>query len=320
MTSSPETVSAVIIAYNSAPFLRDAIESVLNQTRPIDEIVVVDDGSTDATAEIATSYSSRGVRYIFQANQGCAGARNTGINATTGQFVGVLDADDIWLPDKTERQLAAFAIHPQAAMVSGNKIWWDLDENTRRPFFYDTVERANVKRDILVSNCVGNPSMTLIRRSVFGEVGLFDPAMIYGDDWEFWIRIIERHDVAFIADPVIIYRWHSSNLSQRNQAARLNSLKRLATRAIWRSQPVWRRPFAHLRILSKTELQLAVLAGHDAAYWRQLRHAATAFATYPSDQFGVKAIRLIRAVIGPSAYQAIKARLQAADRLETRVG
>lgn len=312
MSSSPESVSAVIIAYNSKTFIRDAIESVLAQTRPVDETVVVEDGTDDGTAAIVDEYADRGVRYIHQENQGCAGARNTGIRATTGTYVAVLDADDVWLPEKTAQQLAVMAGEPNVVIAAGNKIWWDIDEDTRRPFYYSERERAAVKREIFVNNPIGNPSMTLIRRAALDQVGLFDPEATYGDDWECWMRLLEVGDAAFHKEPVIVYRWHSSNISQRNQVERMAFLKALAVRWIWQAAPRWYRPIAHLRIVSKSEFQLAALADREGHYGSHLRHALLALVTWPFDRPLEKAIRLARAIIGQGGYRALRERLRPA--------
>src|SRR3954454_14488963 len=110
----PAMISAIITTYNYAQFIAAAIESVLNQTRRPDEIVVVDDGSTDHTATIVATYAAQGVRYVFKANGGAGSARNRGLRETTGDLVTFLDADDRWLPDKLERQLDHLARYPAA--------------------------------------------------------------------------------------------------------------------------------------------------------------------------------------------------------------
>lgn len=93
-------VSAVITAYNSETFVKDAVESVLRQTLPVNEVVVVDDGSSDRTGEIVKQFAERGVRYLYQDNQGPGAARNCGVNETSGELIAFLDADDIWLKHK----------------------------------------------------------------------------------------------------------------------------------------------------------------------------------------------------------------------------
>jgi len=112
------SVSVVIPAYNAANTLGRAIDSVLNQTVPVHEIIVVDDGSSDRTNEVARRYGPA-VNLIEQANSRTAAARNRGIEAASGAFIAFLDADDFWEPEKTERQLAVFAKHPNVAVVGG---------------------------------------------------------------------------------------------------------------------------------------------------------------------------------------------------------
>lgn len=320
MSTSPETVSAVIIAYNSKAFIRDAIESVLAQTRPVDETVVVEDGTDDGTAAIVADYADRGVRYIHQDNQGCAGARNTGIRATTGTYVAILDADDTWLPDKTERQLALMAGKPDVVIAAGNKIWWDIDQDTRTPFYYSEKQRTRIKREIFVNNPIGNPSMTLIRRSALEEVGLFDRQATYGDDWECWMRLLEIGEAAFHQEPVIVYRWHSNNISQRNQTERMAFLKEIAVRWIWRAAPLWYRPIAHLRIASKTEFQLAALADREGHHGDHLRHSLLALMTWPFDRTLEKTVRLARAIIGPGAYRTVHSMFRPTGRQKRWMG
>lgn len=114
-------ISAIITGYNYARFLPAAIESVLAQTRVPEEIIVVDDGSTDNTAEVVGRYADRGVRYIFRQNGGVSAARNTGIRASKGDLIAFLDGDDRWLPEKTALQLAHFERYPSAGIVTGGE-------------------------------------------------------------------------------------------------------------------------------------------------------------------------------------------------------
>src|SRR5262245_2930157 len=111
-------VSAVITAFNGEPYLADAIESVLNQTMPVHELVVVDDGSTDQTAAVVRRYTSPRVRLVQQKNQGLPRARNRGLAETTGELVCFLDCDDFWLPEKTELQARHLLEHDQVGLVT----------------------------------------------------------------------------------------------------------------------------------------------------------------------------------------------------------
>src|SRR5438045_7019632 len=119
-------ISAVITTYNYERFVAGAIESVLKQTHTPDEIVVADDGSTDATAAVVESYASRGVRYVCQEHKGTSAIRNLGIRESHGDLVAFLDADDRWLPDKLARQLDHLRRYPTAGLVTGNA--WNVYE------------------------------------------------------------------------------------------------------------------------------------------------------------------------------------------------
>src|SRR5258707_1975884 len=170
-------VSAIVTAYNGAAYVADAIESILAQTRPVDEIVVVDDGSTDNTAEIVESYRAFGVRCIRQENRGLPGARNRGVRETTGDLVAFLDCDDTWLPDKNDLQVDYLTAHPEAAMVSGHVWWWDPITD-RRWVERIRIRRSKLRPGIMIHNCVGNASGTLVRRHILEGVGLCDPPHI----------------------------------------------------------------------------------------------------------------------------------------------
>src|SRR4051812_3217208 len=116
MDSVVNTVSVVIATYNHGRYLREAIDSALAQTHPPLEVIVVDDGSTDDTAEILQTYGGR-IRAMRQANAGVAAARNAGLAAASGRYVGFLDSDDVWAPDKLARQLAVFDAQPALGLV-----------------------------------------------------------------------------------------------------------------------------------------------------------------------------------------------------------
>src|SRR5260370_27491420 len=116
-------VSAIITAFNGEAFIAAAIESVLGQTRPADEIVVVDDGSTDDTAAIVERFHSRGVRLVRQENRGPSEARNRGIAETTGNLIAFLDCDDLWVPAKTERQIEHLLDHPAVGPLTSDPAW-----------------------------------------------------------------------------------------------------------------------------------------------------------------------------------------------------
>jgi glycosyltransferase involved in cell wall biosynthesis len=175
-------VSAIIPAYNAAKFVHRAIESALAQTHRLLEIIVVDDGSQDETAEVAARYP---VTVIRQKNGGTANARNTGIKAARGEWLAFLDHDDSWHADKTEQQLKY--IQPGISAVFSEKA-------TGQP----TISFA----DMFARNLGGNPSSTIIRADVLRDLGMFDDdrAMMGVDDYNMWIRFLMK-GYNFVATP-----------------------------------------------------------------------------------------------------------------------
>jgi glycosyltransferase involved in cell wall biosynthesis/O-antigen/teichoic acid export membrane protein len=301
-------VSAIITAYNSEAYIAEAINSVLNQSRVVDEIVVVDDGSTDSTRQIVQEFADRGIKYVLQPNQGAGAARNRGIKETTGEYIAFLDADDLWLEDKTQRQLNYLSAHPETAMVSGSARWWNVTKNTVRIFGKVVPRDMNsLRRELLVYNVFGNPSMVMLRRSALVEVGLFNENIRWGQDWDLWIRIAERYGVAVLPELVTIYRWHKDNLSQSPSWERELSLWNVSRNAIWRSKPAWQRIWLLARSWSNYTYRHALHAMQSAfPRWRQVGYALLAFLIYPFEMTREKFGAVIRSVVGDHMYQAGK--------------
>ena len=308
-------ISAVITAYNSEVFVAEAISSVLEQTHPVDEIVVVDDGSTDQTRMIIESFAPQGVRYVYRENGGPGAARNTGIQVTSGEIIAFLDADDVWLKDKTKRQHAYLSEHPGVALVSGFAWWWDVIDDDR--FISGEVPKsiASLRQDILVHNKIGNPSRVMLRRSVLADVGVFDPTIRWGQDWDLWIRIVSRYDAAILSELVIEYRWHEKNLSHTSRWKRLYSYWDVSRRAIAK-QTIWRRPLLMVHSWSVfTHRRAKYLLEQKSSRWRTIAYAVAALGSYPLDGGWGKFKTLVRAVVGDDFYQSgkhfIKSRLYA---------
>ena len=300
-------VSAVITAYNSETFVKDAVESVLRQTLPVDEVVVVDDGSSDRTGEIVKQFAERGVRYLYQNNQGPGAARNRGVNETSGELIAFLDADDIWLEHKNQKQMECLLEHPDVALVSGFAWWWNVAKGIRKVSGEVPKNRSALKREILVHNVVGNPSMVLLRREALLDVGLFDANIQWGQDWELWIRLVDRYDVLLIPEPVIVYRWHFDNISHNRRFERLESFWSVSRNAILKSRPAWLRPFLLIRSWSKISHRRAVYAIEQKNMrWRQVVYAVGAFIAFPWENGNEKFRTLVRSVVGDHFYQGIK--------------
>lgn len=300
-------VSAIVTAYNSEAFIAEAIQSILNQTRAVDEIVIVDDGSTDSTRRVVAEFADQGIKFIQQQNQGAGAARNKGIRETSGEYIAFLDADDIWLENKTRLQFDYLNAHPEVGMVSGFARWWNTAKNTVRISGTPVKNMRTLQREILVHNMLGNPSMAMVRRSALEEVGLFDEHIRWGQDWELWMRLVERFEAAVIPEPVTIYRWHRENLSHIRRWERLLSYWHVSWKGIRKSRPVWRRAWLWARSWSSFTYRRAMYAiRYDFPRWRQIWYAAAALFVYPFEMTREKTGALVRALFGDRMYQAGK--------------
>ena len=204
-------ISVVIPCYNQAHFLPSAIESVLAQTHPHHEIVVVDDGSTDNTREVVGRYP--GVRCIRQRNSGLASARNTGIRRSNGDYLVFLDADDRLLPDALKVGLEDMRAHPECAFVSGHYRHIGVDDMP-----LPTPELPCVAEDhygaLLRTNYIGMPATALYRREVFEHVAAFDTSVRACEDYDLNLRITRRFPVHCHEHIVAEYRKHGANMTR----------------------------------------------------------------------------------------------------------
>lgn len=212
--SAPESaaVSVVIPTHNRASLLPRALRSVLEQTRIPDEVVVVDDGSTDNTTSVVEEEFPE-VRLLSQENRGVSAARNRGIMTTSGDWVAFLDSDDEWAPEKLERQLAALRLRSEFQVCHTDEIWI---RNGRRvnPRRKHAKYGGRIFRYCLPL-CAMSPSSVLIHRSVFERVGLFDEALPACEDYELWLRICSRFPVLYLDELLVVkYGGHPDQLSR----------------------------------------------------------------------------------------------------------
>ncbi|MFC1782233.1 glycosyltransferase family 2 protein [Planctomycetota bacterium] len=211
--SNSYRVCVVIPAYNCGEVIGRTIDSVLSQTRPAQEIIVVDDGSTDDTGAEVEKFGSK-VRYIAQVNAGPSAARNRGIEAAGCEWIAFLDGDDEWLPEKLEKQLGLLERHPELVWTTGN-FWRCLCGTERRACdiaptkakrllggkdFFDSYFRA------YTAQAAGWTGSMLIKRSVLHEAGLFRESLNSGEDLDMWWRIAYRWpQIGYVTEPVAIY-------------------------------------------------------------------------------------------------------------------
>ncbi|MGA3170992.1 MAG: glycosyltransferase [Chthoniobacteraceae bacterium] len=206
-------VSVVIATYNYGRFLAGAIESALAQTHKPMEIIVVDDGSTDGTADVAARYADR-IRYLRKPNGGVSSARNAGIAAAHGELIALLDADDRWLPGKLKRQVAQFLADPKVGMVHTGSRIFDHDTGATLCEVSPPVE---LDFHGLMNCCAVSTPSTVIRREVFQSVGRFDETLEEAEDWDLWLRIAAGGwRIVGCSETYVEYRTHVSNASRSN--------------------------------------------------------------------------------------------------------
>lgn len=207
------TVSVIIPTYNYGRYVGQAIDSVLAQTLPVHEIIVVDDGSTDETESVLACYSDR-VRVIRQRNCGVAAARNTGVASSSGELVAFLDADDTWLPLKIERQVARLLAEPELGMVHCGMR--EVDQAGKTVLDYSEGLDGWLANELLLFErraIVGSGSTALVRRAAFDAVGGFDEEkdLHPSEDWDFCYRLARRYKIGFVPELLVSYRNHGVN-------------------------------------------------------------------------------------------------------------
>lgn len=231
-------ISVIIPAYNSAAFIADAVRSILDQSQPVDEIVIVDDGSTDDTQTVVESLSGP-IIYIKQPNQGPSAARNTGIDAAKNDWIAFLDADDQWTPIKIERQLNVLQNFPKLVLIAGDMA--EID-NSNRIITESVLNKHNLLRkfqelkncpipnalaELVIKNFIPTGTV-LVKKSALIEAGCFNPSIRFGEDLECWSKIAAKHPIACMPDILMLRRQHGNNATQLT-APLLNDLVKVMT-------------------------------------------------------------------------------------------
>lgn len=206
------TVSVIIPTYERAHVLGRALDSVVAQRRPADEVLVVDDGSEDETAELVASYP--GVRYERIVHAGVSAARNRGILLAESDWLAFLDSDDEWLPEKLDEQFAALEESPGHHLCHTDEVWI-RDGRRVNPRRRHRKHGGRIFRHCLPL-CAISPSSVLVHRTVFEEVGMFDEDLPACEDYDLWLRVTSRHPVLYVDRPLLRkYGGHDDQLSRR---------------------------------------------------------------------------------------------------------
>lgn len=206
-------LSVVIPTFNRAGVISRAIKSVLSQTLQPAEIIIVDDGSTDATQEIITqNYPT--VKYFWQENKGVSSSRNFGIKIAKGEWIALLDSDDEWLPQKLMKEMKAISENPDINLFYTDEIW------IRRGLRVNQKKKHAKYGGYIFKHCLPlciiSPSSVILHRSIFEEAGLFDETLPVCEDYDLWLRICSRWPVLYLDEPLIVkYGGHDDQLSRR---------------------------------------------------------------------------------------------------------
>jgi teichuronic acid biosynthesis glycosyltransferase TuaG len=210
------TFSIIIPVYNAGAYIKASLASVFAQTCSDFEVIVIDDGSTDDTADRVNTFSHHAaLRYVYQTNAGPAAARNTGLNLARGQFIAFLDSDDLWHPRKLEAHLQRMQETPALGMsFNWFEVFHDRPDNLLSPWFAPPSQLTLSWKDFLLRNWTGTTSTVVVRSECLKGQLAFDPRFRTGEDYQLWIAIAQAGwEIGFIPEALTLYRKRPSSLT-----------------------------------------------------------------------------------------------------------
>ena len=221
-------VSVIIPTYQRANLVSKTIESVLAQTYTDYEIIVVNDGSTDNTREVLARFGDK-INVIHQENKGASAARNTGIMASQGRYIAFVDDDDLWVPKKLEKQVKSFESNPNIGLVCSNMFFFKYNDVSAdvADVWAPTSHPPGVLQDwilLFIGDFILMPTV-VVRRECLDEVGLFDQTLTSCEDYDLWLRIIEKFSVHFLNEPLALYHLSANSLSTNKERMLLNEIR-----------------------------------------------------------------------------------------------
>lgn len=209
-------VSVIIPCYNRQDYISQTVDSVLIQTWPNIELIVIDDGCTDNSRQILESFGNR-IRVLEHSgciNKGQSAAINVGLNAAKGDYISILDSDDLFLPQKIEKQISYFLNHPDCGLVYSNGYRIDERGNITSEFYPPTHQEKSLPENVLLDCYFLLPNNALVRRDVYKTAGFFDESLRSAQDHDMAIRIAEVTNLAYLDNYLFCYRQHKNSISQ----------------------------------------------------------------------------------------------------------
>lgn len=300
-------VSIIIPAYNSMTYLPETMASLFAQTFNDFEAIIVNDGSDDdIEIWVAQNLKDRRVKLVSQDNQGAPRARNTGIAYAQGEYIAFLDADDLWETTKLEKQVQILDQNPEVGLVYTWVTYINEQGKSSGRIVKNQVE-GDVWPRVVQKNIIECGSVPLVRRQCFETVGVFDPFLSSGQDWDLWIRIASRYQFAAIKEPLVYYRQHQNNKS-KNYHKTIQDFRCIIEKA-FQNAPY---ELLYLRNRSYGYINLCIawksLQSSDCDYEQASYFRHQALLHYPQLLFDREYIRLSIALalmrwFGPDGYQ-----------------
>lgn len=213
-TSNGPKVSVILAVYNGENYIKDAINSILNQTYSNFELIIIDDGSSDSTATIVKSFTDSRIRFIEQENTGLAATLNRAINLSNGKYIARQDHDDLSFPLRLEKQVDFLETNPEYAILGTNSIIWEKDTPTNRGHRHPTdFATLNFK---LLFDCFFVHSSVMLRKEALDQIGLYttDPNRQPPEDFELWSRIVRQYKAANLNETLLVYRELPSSITR----------------------------------------------------------------------------------------------------------
>lgn len=270
-------VSVIIPAYNAERFIRESVDSALAQTHRDVEVIVVDDSSTDDTQQILRQYGSR-IKVLHQRNAGAATARNTGAKIATGDWLALLDADDLWEPTKLERQLA---VTTSTCSYTNRSNFGSRGDVPELQSDITAMHDGDLFLPLLLEGNFMTNSSVMVRRHVFERLGGFTRQLTNAEDWDLWLRIAEHHRVSYCPEPLVRYRFHNGGKSRNNHQAMAVARRAVVARALSTQRGQRLSWWTRRQIWCETSRTNGWDAGQSGARLDALRHYAKAAAAWP---------------------------------------